>query len=52
MAKGQAVRGVVIASEFSPEVLAATKVLSNFSLYRYSVQFSFRKVAPTVPMTR
>ena len=52
LANGKAVRGVVIASDFSPEVLAATNVLSNFSLYRYSVQFSFRKVAPTVPLTR
>lgn len=52
LAGGKAVRGVVVASDFSQDVLSATRVLSNFSLYKYSVQFSFRKVAPEVPMSR
>lgn len=52
LAKGKAVRGIAIASDFSADVLAATNVLSNFSLYRYSVEFRFKKVAPTVPLAR
>jgi len=50
--KGKAMRGIVIASDFSSELLAAINALSNFSLYQYSVQFSFRKVAPVAPVAR
>ncbi len=52
LAKGKALRGLVIASDFSSELLAAMNVLSNFSLYRYAVQFSFKKVAPLAPVAR
>ena len=52
LAKGKAVRGIVVASDFSSDLLAAINVLSNFSLYRYAVQFSFKKVAPLAPVAR
>jgi len=52
LAKGKAVRGIVVASEFTPEILAAVNVLSNFALYRYAVQFTLRKVAPVAPVSR
>jgi len=52
LAKGKAVRGIVVASDFTPELLAAVNVLSNFALYRYAVQFTLRKVAPVSPMSR
>ena len=41
-----------MASDFTPEILAAVNVLSNFALYRYAVQFTLRKVAPIAPMSR
>jgi len=52
LAKGKAVRGIVVASDFTSELLAAINVLSNFALYRYAVQFTLKKVAPVAPMTR
>ena len=54
LAKGKAVRGVVIASDISQDLLYAMRAsdLSNLSLFRYSVQFMFKKVAPPVPMAR
>jgi hypothetical protein len=52
LAKGKAVRGVVVASDFSQDLLFAINELSNLSLFRYSVQFMFKKVAPPVPMMR
>ena len=52
LAKGKAVRGIVVASDFSSELLAAINVLSNLSLYRYAVQFSFKKIAPIAPVAR
>lgn len=45
-------RGIVVASDFMPELLAAVNVLSNFALYRYAVQFTLRKVAPVAPVSR
>ena len=52
LARGKAVRGIVVASDFTPEILAAVNVLSNFALFRYAVQFTLRKLAPTAPKAR
>jgi hypothetical protein len=43
LSKGTNVRGILIASDFSQDILAAANVLNDLTLYRYSVQFSFRR---------
>ena len=39
-----AVRGILIASDFDPRLVAAARAVSNVSLVAYSFQFSFREV--------
>jgi hypothetical protein len=41
LAHGKTVRGIVIAFGFSHDIIAATNVLENLTLSRYSVQFTF-----------
>lgn len=42
--KYPAVRGILIASDFDPRLVAAAKAVPNVALVAYSHQFSFREV--------
>jgi endonuclease NucS-like protein len=42
----QSVRGILVAGEFSPGIIAAAKVVPNLSLVRYSFRFSFDVISP------
>ena len=39
-----AVRGILIASEFDPRLVVASRAVSNITLMSYSYQFSFREI--------
>jgi hypothetical protein len=41
MGDTQSVRGILVAGEFSPAIIAAAKVVPNLSLVRYTFRFSF-----------
>jgi hypothetical protein len=42
----QSVRGILVAGEFSPAIIAAAKVVPNLSLLRYTFRFSFDIISP------
>lgn len=42
VAQGKPVRGYIVASDFSPELVAAMSVVSNVKLVKYSVTFGFK----------
>jgi hypothetical protein len=52
LANGKAVRGIVVAADFTSDVMMAIREVSNLELFRYAVQFSFNRVAPVAPMSR
>ncbi|TET89590.1 MAG: EVE domain-containing protein [Methanomassiliicoccales archaeon] len=52
LAKGREVRGIIVASDFSPDLIAATNVVANLSLCRYSVDFSFEGIVPRIELTK
>jgi hypothetical protein len=42
----QSVRGILVAGEFSPAIIAAAKVVPNLRLLRYTFRFSFDIISP------
>lgn len=52
LAKGGTVPGIVVASEFAPELIVAIHIVANLTLYRYAVTFSFTLVARPVPVSK
>jgi len=47
MTTEKAVRGVLIAGDFTPRAIAAARAAQNVELRRYGVRFSFATVSPT-----
>lgn len=43
-AEDKAVRGMIVAGDFSDRVVLAAKAVPNLDLVRYSFQFSFEKI--------
>lgn len=41
---GNEIRGILVASDFEPRVVFAAKALSNVSLCKYAISFSFQEV--------
>lgn len=52
LAEGREVRGIIVASDFSPELIAATNVVANLSLYRYRVDFKFESMITGIELTK
>ena len=48
LAGGRKVRGVIVASDFTPRAIYAAKVVPNLSLKKYQVSFRFTDVQPLV----
>jgi RecB family endonuclease NucS len=42
----QSVRGILVAGEFSPRIIAAARAVPNLSLVKYAFKFSFEIISP------